>query len=404
MLKFLKIGVSTLVLSTFVVAPVVMVVTADHAYAKNDGNNGNGGGNGGGKSSSSDRGNGGGNGMSASARDNAGQGGKSLGQGIKGDVASLGRSLKAGIGGIFGEPAKGNSATRRATETGVRATGTGSRRVSRAPTEEAPVTSVRPPEQVASRLKGPMHPSNLGKLNGALNSSPRAKEAHIANGNYGIGAGPVGLAAALAVADYDLDRALASRDAIVAAEDTLALAEAFDLVANRPTEAEIADAQDVLADPEATDEAKALAQEVLDYPDTSAAEAVIDGQEQPTEAELAAAREVIDAGVTTGPDYDTAALSVLEIEDAILSGTGSELTGEEAGALLDAIRASNPDPETVGAALERQAARGTGIGGEVEPEDELVPDETEAPVVIIVDDAEAPAPDEASDEDTVAGL
>ena len=45
MLNFLRVSVSALALSAFVVAPVATVVSADYAYAKN----GNGGGKGGGK-------------------------------------------------------------------------------------------------------------------------------------------------------------------------------------------------------------------------------------------------------------------------------------------------------------------------------------------------------------------
>ncbi len=45
--------------------------------------------------------------------------------------------------------------------------------------------------------------SQRGNMNGAYHSSDRAKEAHIANGQYLSGKGPVSLAAALAVADFN---------------------------------------------------------------------------------------------------------------------------------------------------------------------------------------------------------
>lgn len=413
MLKFLRIGVSAFVLSTLVVGPVMMVVTADQAQAKNDGNNGNGGGNGGGngkgggsdKGAGSDRGNGGksGGGKSASARETGGQGGKGLGQGIQSDFTSLGRSLKSGIGAIFGETPKGNAAGARKVAPTAKGTTAVSRSGSSPRREVAPETSVRPPEQIASRLKEPMHPGNLGKLNGALNSSPRAKEAHIANGNYGIGKGPVSLAAALAVADYTLAQTGAAREAVIAAEETLALAEAFDLVENSPTAAEVDEARAVLDDPLASEEAKALAQAVLDYPDTTAAQAVIAGQEKPSEADLAAAQEVIELGVPAQQDYADAALSVVEIEEAILSGSTGELSEEEADALLAAVRASNPDPQAVGAALERHAAMEVDAEEGIE-EGAIIVDEIETPGMVIIVEEPGDLAGEETTDDTVAGL
>ena len=72
----------------------------------------------------------------------------------------------------------------------------------------------------------PMHPSNLGNMNGALNANENAILAHIRNGNTN---GPVGLMAALAVADYQtaddrelLDSNLAAEYA--ALDDALATA------------------------------------------------------------------------------------------------------------------------------------------------------------------------------------
>ncbi|SDH76869.1 hypothetical protein [Alloyangia pacifica] len=391
MLTFLRIGVSALALSTFVVAPIVTVVTADQAYAKSDkaGGNGNGGGkgggngggNGGGKGggnsgkSDSDRGNSGkGGGKSASARSSGGnssqgnKGGKALGRAIQEDFTSLGRSLKSGIGGLFGGAEKPKE-TRKAKATAA------TRTVSVSPKQKAPEVSVRPPASRPGKVKDTLHASALGKLNGALHSSPRAKEAHIANGNYATGKGPVSLAAALAVADYLASDAATARaayaDAVVAAEETLALAEAFSLVENKPTEDEVLAAQAVLDDPEATEEAKAAAQEVLDYPDTTEAQAQIEGQVQPTEEQLAEAQAVIDGGAPSEQDFAIAEQSVAEAEAALLDSARGALSEEEAAALLEAIRAANPDPEAVAAALEEQAAREAEVSDETFEEDDL---------------------------------
>ena len=54
------------------------------------------------------------------------------------------------------------------------------------------------PVKAAKVQKGPMHPSNLGNMNGSLNANANAIAAHIRNGNTN---GPVGAMAALAVAN-----------------------------------------------------------------------------------------------------------------------------------------------------------------------------------------------------------
>lgn len=365
MIKFLRLGVSALVLSTVVLAPVVVIATADHAYAKNDGNGnsggkGNGGGNAGGKGSSdkahaSSRGGKGGSkgGASAGKRQNERQA-TSLGQGIRNDFKSLGQSLK---NGLFG----GGTAKARRAPSAQTTDKTGPQRVSLEPTRKAPPKSIRP-QAPASRLDAePMLPRDLGKLNGALNSSPQAKLAHIANGSYATGTGPVSLAAALAVADYDLAAAEGSLAAYDAARDTLALADAFDLVENRPTEAEIIAARDTLENPDATEAERLAAQRTLDYPDTSAAEAEIAGHDRPTEAESTAARELVEAGPAPEGDLLAAAQAVSDAETAVLTASKDGLTPEQEQALLSSIRASNPEPARVGAALTETAPLDTGI-------------------------------------------
>ena len=203
MLNFLRVSVSALALSAFVVAPVATVVSADYAYAKNGNGGGNGGGNGNGGGKGGGNGNGGGNGKSddsgtersvkgnktqsaktsKSAKPNKGKG---VGRTIKNDFKSLSNNLKKnGLGGLFKSQKTQRSVTRSTNKK----------------TTNGPVKqSKRSPVRNASFKSDPLHPSNLGKLNGAINSSPNAKAAHIANGQYASGKGPVSLAAAPAVA------------------------------------------------------------------------------------------------------------------------------------------------------------------------------------------------------------
>lgn len=80
----------------------------------------------------------------------------------------------------------------------------------------------------------PMHPSNLGNMNGALNSSPNAMLAHIRNGNYN---GPVGHLAAFAVARTDA----------YGAQDVLDLEKAFADLDTELSMTEYATLEDYLA-------------------------------------------------------------------------------------------------------------------------------------------------------------
>ncbi|NKB54453.1 MAG: hypothetical protein GKR97_19980 [Rhizobiaceae bacterium] len=63
-------------------------------------------------------------------------------------------------------------------------------------TKLANLKNIAVPKTRPLSIVDPRHPRNLRKLNGALNSNPRAKLAHILNENFN---GPVGLAAALAL-------------------------------------------------------------------------------------------------------------------------------------------------------------------------------------------------------------
>lgn len=68
-----------------------------------------------------------------------------------------------------------------------------------------------------AKIKDPMHPSNLGKMNGPLNANVNALIAHVKNGNTN---GPIGGMAALAVAGY----------AAEGAAETIALNEQFEML------------------------------------------------------------------------------------------------------------------------------------------------------------------------------
>ena len=137
---------------------VVSIVTADAAYAKSDNAGGNG------KSDRSERGN---------------KGGKSGG----GETASRGNG-KSG-GGIEGMFRKLTGQEKKAARV-------------------APASSKATQTVKVSKKADPMHPSNLGNMNGALNANTNAVLAHIRNGNTN---GPVGLLAGLAVANANAEGA-----------------------------------------------------------------------------------------------------------------------------------------------------------------------------------------------------
>ncbi len=226
MLKYLKLGISALAISALFLAPAVTVtlITADAAYANNGNGNGNGGGNrgggnGGGAGKGGDKGAGGdsnknakgnkgfgifkGKGNKGAKNKSASKGG--FGKGLK----DFGNSFKNDVGKLFGAKPKKKATTKS---------------VSR-PVKSSKTPKARSSAAEFAQRKGTMHPSNLGKLNGAINSSPRAKQAHIENGQFMKGSGPVSLAAALAVADYN-------KTEVVGAVHTLELADAFETIAN----------------------------------------------------------------------------------------------------------------------------------------------------------------------------
>lgn len=412
MLKYLRIGVSALALAAFVVAPLMTIATADYAYAKNGNGNGGGkgGGNGGGKGGGNggdkggDRGgdkgankgnNGKGHDKSSNGR-TAGNGnkakgksatkGKGFARSVKDDFKSLKRNVqKHGVAGLF-KPNKQTKTTKRA---------------SYSPTKVAPKKSTRPAHRAAFKAD-PMHPSNLGKLNGAINSSPNAKAAHIANGQYAKGTGPVSMAAALAVADYNLDGVNASLEAYNEAVTTVELAAAFalldevDMASQTIAEADtaIADADAVLNDEMASEQAKLQAAEdkalaeaqkqqaqaFVDTTDTTEAAALTDGQEEP--GDITEAQATVDAGLPSEQEVADAEQAVADAEDNLLASYKGDLpasedpemrrlSGEEQN-VVDAVRASNPDEATVEAAL---GAAGEGVTDDTAADTEGVADD-----------------------------
>lgn len=206
--------------------------------------------------------------------------------------------------------------------------------------------SVRPPSKSARFKDDPthpkhqdklrdlgMHPSQLGKMNGLLNSSINAKLAHIANGQYQKGTGPVSLAAALAVADYEAlqfqeDYAetyeVALEDALQDAIDTIHLDEAYevldendDLDPKEQLTREIAEG--ILDEYDPTSEEYEQAEAFVDALDkVEEAEKLAGGEDaQPDEDRVADAQDVVDAEI-----------SVEEAEAGVLSTYKGTLTDD----------------------------------------------------------------------------
>ncbi|PTX56191.1 hypothetical protein C8N43_0843 [Litoreibacter ponti] len=348
MRKILKTCLTVMAVSAFVATPIVTVVGTDGAYAKNGNGGGKGGGNGGGQGNGGGNGGGKGGGNKGGNSDNA-KGGSQ--KGGKSDVArSGGKSSKGSAsksrGGkgfklrdIFSAQKKTSGKTR-----------TVKRQVAKAPAKArtkrivkasvAPVQAHTAPKARPERkVKGTLHPSNLGKLNGAINSSPNAKLAHIANGNFN---GPVGLSAALALADYEY---ALEREAFDAAERTLELAEAFDLIENAPTEEELEAARELIDNGVDDGQADLDAQAALDYPDLTDAIALTDGvDEVPTEADIADAEALVEEGVPSRDGVTTA-------EEELLAAYKGTLGEAETEQVLDAIRGGLPTEEQIAAVL-----------------------------------------------------
>lgn len=407
MLKYLKIGISALALSALFLAPeaTVTFVTAGVAYAKNvDGNGGgNRGGGAAGKGADKGRDNGArGNSGSKSAKAEGNSGFKGFGnKGGKNKSASkggfgkgmkdFGESFKKDVGKLFGVKPSKNTAS------------AGSTKNKAAKSDKA---------YAGKPEKGPMHPSNLGKLNGYLNSSPNAKLAHIANGQYMKGTGPVSMAAALTVAKYELgvatdayadeygfvDPETGIVDENAVREDiaeALHLNDAYGLlddagVTEEDTSA-IDAARDVLDNPDVPDDSpeKVAAQELVDAYDK--VESYQDG---------GGTREANNEKVAAAGDIATAIDSVTMKEDEALAhykGDFDDLSMEEQDKVRQALHDSLPQDDTaIHDALERYEEKSMteeeGMeGGEMADgeEGEMTEQDTDSAMIVGPDNSES---------------
>lgn len=312
-----KFTFSLLLASGFVFAhPVgtIGLLTLDNdsfqaASAKNNGNgnSGNAGnnGNGGGKSASN-RGN------SSVAKSNNGRGKSGNG----------GNGVKNFFDKLFSKP---NKAAATASRPGNKTDRKKPAKVELANLKNVAVPKVRPKPEF-----GILHPRNMGKLNGAYNSSPQAKLAHILNGNFN---GPVGLTAALWLAEYNLEQATTAS----------AVAAAYSLVGNMVQE-------DI-------DAAIALAAESEDTsnPDYTQAVAVVDARNllaTLSDEEIAAALTLAETAGPSATEVEAAKAQLLALYK------GGELeTMEEKEQLLAALMSGYDDnfKDAIALALAEQA-------------------------------------------------
>lgn len=308
MLKYLKIGVASLALSAFAIAPAVIVFSGDVAVAKSDkskGSNSSSKGNNSNKGSSSKKN------KSSSAKTEKSSSSRTVHTGSNKGIKSFGNKLKSGFG-LFGSPKKNKTSARKTVV----------------------VRAIPRPKNNAFD-----HPSNLGKMNGAINSSPQSKLAHIKNGNFN---GPVGIAAAYALANYDYENASVDyEEAQKLIHELEPLAEAYDYAAGYDTAVEELarlDAEGV--DPTSEEYMKVAAaadldtyQSAVDTIDEAETAAIEDGTtvtEESVDAQLAEATAVEE------PD----AIELEEAEDnlfALYKGDEESLTDTEKELLIQSI-------------------------------------------------------------------
>ena len=318
MKQYLKMGISALAVSALFLAPAATVtfITADAAYANNG--TGNGGGNGGGNrggGKGGGAGKGGDKGGDKGARGNGNKGNKGAKNksaktgGFGKGLSDFGNSFKKDVGKLFGVKPK-KKATAKASKP--------------AKSSQVAKSSLGKPEQ------GIMHPSNLGKMNGVINSSPNAKLAHIANGQYMKGTGPVSLAAALTVADYQYAKALDDFDMAV---ETLDAA----------TEDQLMAAQTIFADYDANMDGF-LSEEERD----TAIEATAETDAPLSEDDLDAAQTISDAQETVAAG-EPSADAVKEAQDAVLSTYKGDLPTlmPDEEAVVDAVATEETEEDVV---------------------------------------------------------
>ena len=335
MLKLLRAGFSAMAIAALLGAPLVTVVTADYAYAKNDNGGGKGNGNAGGKgggnkggADKNDKSVGKGNLLKRAGNGSARVGSSKKGGKFKTDLKTLSRNVKEnGLAGLFSKKSGTTRTTKKYRSTKTRTA--------------APINSARPPKRLSRFDTDATAPNKMGKLNGAHNSSPQAKAAHIANGQYLKGTGPVSLAANLAVADYYFND-LMGEDNTLSPGDVKSIDDAFDL--RDTSDLTLEEAQTVLNDPNSSPDELEEAQDVKNAYDLTTD---ADGEDidRPTSEQVDAATTVHDA------------------EDGLLEhykGDFSEdedLAMEQRDDVLGSVRESNPDDGAIESALERN---GTG--------------------------------------------
>ncbi len=193
MFRILKGPLTAAMLSSVALVPaatIALIGSADVAVAKSEKSGGNGGGNGG-RGNGADKSQGSGSKSSSNTKSaSTGAGGKAGGHG----------GFDKFLGKLTGKDKV------RSSDGKVRSSG-GSAKVAATP-------ATKPNAD-------PMHPSNLGKMNGALNANTNAIIAHVRNGNTN---GPIGGMAALAVAGYaagQADELLSLNEQFVALDDLL---------------------------------------------------------------------------------------------------------------------------------------------------------------------------------------
>lgn len=161
---------------------------------------------------------------------------------------------------------------------------------------------------------GPKTSGHQSILTAVINADPQEQLVHLADGNFN---GPVGLAAALAQADYAYGIAVNAHDAAI---KTFEMAAAFALIANAPTD------QDITA-------ARAL---------TNSAMA------PPTAAEIADAKAIISMG---RPSKDAVAAA----EADILADYIGVLHKDDAALILAKVRQSFPSTDEIAAVLAKNS-------------------------------------------------
>ena len=275
-------------------AAVVSIATVDVAYAKSD----NAGGNGGGKSDRAERGK---------------KGGKSGG----GETASRGNGKSGGgIEGMF-----------------RKLTGQEKKAARADPSRSSTTQTVK-----VSKKADPMHPSNLGNMNGALNANTNAVLAHIRNGNTN---GPVGLLAGLAVANANAEGA---QEVIDLAEDFETLRAALD--ANG-----YASIEEYYADLDGTAGIDPI-QPIED------ARTALNADPDNTDLQDALDLALSDAGYASEDDYDSDRAGEAGIEEIAELSDAIEGLGGDVAARAE-VTAEEPLPEDIEAANAALEAEGT---------------------------------------------